>query len=36
MKDASLIGVHHEGKFTYRNEAIKTELLRDFLAPHVN
>ena len=36
MKDASLVGLHHEGKFTYRNEAIKTKLVQDFLAPHLN
>ena len=36
MKDASLVGLHHEGKFTYRNEAIKTTLVKDFLAPHLN
>lgn len=36
MKDASLVGLHHEGKFTFRNEAIKTSFVNDFLAPHVN
>jgi len=36
MKDASLVGLHHEGKFTYRNEAIKTSLVKDFLQPHLN
>lgn len=36
MRDASLVGLHHEGKFTYRNEAIKTTSVRDFLAPHLN
>lgn len=36
MQDASLVGLHHEGKFTYRNEAIKTSLVNDFLGPHLN
>jgi S1-C subfamily serine protease len=36
MKDASLVGLHHEGKFTFRNEAIKMSLVKDFLAPHLN
>jgi len=36
MKDASLVGLHHEGKFTYRNEAIKTTLVKNFLEPHLN
>jgi S1-C subfamily serine protease len=36
MKDASVVGLHHEGKFTYRNEAINANLVTGFLGPHLN
>lgn len=36
MKDASIVGLHHEGKFTYRNEAINANLVTGFLGPHLN
>lgn len=36
MKNAAFIGLHHEGKFTYRNEAIRANLVKDFLQPYLN
>lgn len=36
MENASLVGLHREGKFTYRNEAIKAALVKEFVQPHLN
>jgi endonuclease G len=35
MKSAEVVGLHHEGRFMYRNEAISAALVQDFVAPHL-
>jgi S1-C subfamily serine protease len=35
MSDASLVGLHREGRFMYRNEAVHASALREFARPYL-